>query len=362
MGSTAPRLLIAASGTGGHLFPALAVAEQLAPDFAIEWLGVPDRLEVDLVAGHYPLHKLNMGGFQSRSPVAQAKTLVLAARAVLQTRRLLQQGKFCGVFTTGGYIAAPSVLAARWLGLPAVFHESNAIPGKVTRWLGPWCTVMALGFKEAESYLPRTQTRTVGTPVRSDFNRLIAAGSERTAEGPVILVVGGSQGAVALNQLVRACAPAWLEAGARIIHQTGASDPDVAQAPVHPHYQQQPFYDNMPSLMRDADLVVSRSGAGTLTELALCGLPSVLIPFPFAADDHQTYNAQVFEAAGAALLFQQTDLTPEKLQRVVLDLLADPAKRQYMGKQALGLAVPDSAQQVAQLLREVISSAKVFQK
>ncbi len=381
MGSTAPRLLIAASGTGGHLFPALAVAEPLAADFKIEWLGVSDRLELELLQGRYPLHTLRMGGFQSRSPLARLNTLALAAGAILQTRRLLQQGGFVGVFTTGGYIAAPAVLAARWLGLPVVFHESNALPGKVTRWLGPWCTVMALGFEAAAQYLPRCQTRVVGTPVRAEFQQrppqppefggskilvppeLGGAGEPGASAalepvpdgGPVILVVGGSQGAVALNQLVRACAPAWLEAGAWVIHQTGANDPEAdSHAPDHPHYQHRPFFEDMAALMRRARLVVSRAGAGTLTELALCGLPSVLIPFPFAAEDHQTFNARVFASAGAARLYPQAELTPDKLQQAVLDLLADPEALAQMSQQAQSLAVPDSAEQVARLVREVV--------
>ncbi|MEL7316546.1 MAG: UDP-N-acetylglucosamine--N-acetylmuramyl-(pentapeptide) pyrophosphoryl-undecaprenol N-acetylglucosamine transferase, partial [Cyanobacteria bacterium J06559_3] len=134
MVKTPAKLLIAASGTGGHLFPAIATAEHLT-DYTIEWLGVPDRLETELVPKQYPLHTIRLGGFQGRLGLGSARLLGQAVKATWQVRRLLQQGSFQGVFTTGGYIAAPAILAARSLGLPTILHESNALPGKVTRWL-----------------------------------------------------------------------------------------------------------------------------------------------------------------------------------------------------------------------------------
>ena len=145
-----PRLLVAASGTGGHLFPAIATAEALRQEgYTIEWLGVPDRLETTLVPKNFPLHTVRMAGFQGRPGLGTVKTLGQFGQATVQVRRLLKQGKFDGVFTTGGYIAAPAIIAARSLGLPAVLHESNALPGKVTRWLSPRWSVVELGFAAA---------------------------------------------------------------------------------------------------------------------------------------------------------------------------------------------------------------------
>ena len=210
-----PKLLIAASGTGGHLFPALATAEVLS-DYQIEWLGVPDRLETQLVPDCYPLHTVRAEGFQQKLGVktafSTARTASRLLLSILTVRRLLHQGQFQAVLTTGGYIAAPAVVAARSLGLPVILHESNALPGKVTRWLSPWCTQVALGFEAAAAYLPRAKTCVVGTPVRAQFQ---AAASDTLLvdlgippQVPVILVVGGSQGAVAVNRLVRQAAPA----------------------------------------------------------------------------------------------------------------------------------------------------------
>lgn len=351
------KILVAASGTGGHLFPALATATELQRlGYRLEWLGVPNRLETTLVADQYPLHTVKMAGLQGRPGVRTVRLLSQCALATRRVRKLLKQGQFSGVFTTGGYIAAPAILAARSLGLPAVLHESNALPGKVTRWLSPWCTTVALGFGAAAQYLPKAQTVTVGTPVRADF--LVnppptLADPAIPADVPLILIVGGSQGAVAVNQLVRQAAPAWLEAGAWIIHQTGKNDPNT-DALSHPHYIHRPFFDNMAALLYRADLALCRSGAGTLTELAITRTPSLLIPYPVAAEDHQTINARVFSTAGAAQLLPQRDLTAEQLSRSVSQLLQHPDQLAAMAEAADALAVRDSAQKLATLVQQVL--------
>ncbi len=356
------KLLIAASGTGGHLFPALATAQQLS-DYSIEWLGVPDRLETQLVPARYTLHTVRMGGVQGGFGLSTVKTLANFVKSLVQVRRLLKQGNFQGVFTTGGYIAAPAIIAARSLGLPAILHESNALPGKVTRWLSPRCTLVALGFAEAVPHLPKAKTMVVGTPARSQFltefftEAQTEAGQaglvdiDIPADVPLIVVVGGSQGAVAVNQYVRAAAPAWLAAGAWIVHITGTSDPD-ADSFSHPHYIHRPFYDQMAALFQRATFAVSRAGAGTLIELAITATPSILIPYPFAAEDHQTYNAAAFKNAGAAQMYQQADLSAEKLQALGLELLRSPETLSQMANAALSLATKDSAAKMAQLIDE----------
>ncbi|WOD41745.1 undecaprenyldiphospho-muramoylpentapeptide beta-N-acetylglucosaminyltransferase [Nodosilinea sp. E11] len=355
--ASSPRLLVAASGTGGHLFPAIATAEALRHEgFTIEWLGVPDRLETTLVPDHWPLHTVRMAGFQGRPGLATLKTLGQFGQATVQVRRLLKQGKFDGVFTTGGYIAAPAIIAARSLGLPAVLHESNALPGKVTRWLSPWCTVVALGFEAARSYLPKAETVVVGTPVRDDFltPEPLALDDPAVPDGvPLIVVVGGSQGAVAVNQLVRAAAPAWINAGAWIVHQTGSSDPD-ADSYQHPHYIHRPFFSSMAALMNRATLAIGRAGAGTLTELAISRTPAVLIPYPYAAEDHQTVNAAVFTDAAAALTLPQGKTSAAQLQALVLDLLAQPQRLTAMATAAGSLAAADSATKLANLIQQVV--------
>ena len=196
-------LLVAASGTGGHLYPALAVAEALeACNYQVAWLGVNNRLETQLLPDKYPLHTVPMEGFQTRLGLKTGVVLTNLVRSVCQTRKLLQHGQFVGVLTTGGYIAAPAILAARSLGLPSILHESNGLPGKVTRWLSPWCDEVALGFTAAVQYLPKAKTTVVGTPVRANFLTPAPLDLEIPEQAPVIVVAGGSQGAVAVNELV----------------------------------------------------------------------------------------------------------------------------------------------------------------
>jgi UDP-N-acetylglucosamine--N-acetylmuramyl-(pentapeptide) pyrophosphoryl-undecaprenol N-acetylglucosamine transferase len=349
------KLLIAASGTGGHLFPAIALAEKL-PEYEIEWLGVPNRLETQLVPQQYKLNTIEVEGFQKGFGISSLRTFGKLTGSVLEVRKLLQQGKFQGVFTTGGYISGPAVIAARTLGLPVVFHESNALPGKVTRFFGPWCSAVAIGFDVTAKYLPRAKNVYVGTPVRSQFlDEGIASSLDLSIpEGvPLIVVFGGSQGAVAVNKMVRQSTPAWFETGAYVVHITGDKDPE-ADSLKHPQYISLPFYNNMAGLLKRANLAISRAGAGSLTELAVCGTPAILIPYPFAAEDHQSYNAQVFTSVGAGLSFKQQDLTAEVLQSQVLKLLQSPEELQQMGEKAKGIAIPDSADKLAQLLREVL--------
>ncbi|MDH6056717.1 undecaprenyldiphospho-muramoylpentapeptide beta-N-acetylglucosaminyltransferase [Umezakia ovalisporum] len=349
------KLLIAASGTGGHLFPAIALAEKL-PDYKIEWLGVSNRLETQLVPKEYPLNTIAVEGFQQGFGLSTLRILGGLIAAIQKVRHILKQGNFQGVVTTGGYIAGPSVIAARSLGLPVIFHESNALPGKVTRFFGPWCSVVALGFAEAGKYLPRAKKAYVGTPVRSQFLDL---GIDPSLDlpipehAPLIVVFGGSQGAVAVNQLVRQSCPAWLDAGAYVVHLTGDRDPETDSLK-HPQYTALPFYDKMAALLRRANLAISRAGAGSLTELAVCGTPAILIPYPFAAENHQTYNADVFTKAGAALTFEQSKLTTNILQTQVLNLLQSPTELAKMSENAKAIAIPDSAEKLACLVREII--------
>lgn len=345
------KLLIAASGTGGHLFPAIATAQKL-DDYEIEWLGVPDRLETQLVPGRYPLHTVRMGGAQGGFGLGSLKLLAKFLRSTAQVRKLLKTGEFAGVFTTGGYISAPAILAARSLGLPALMHESNALPGKVTRFLSPYCTKVALGFEETVQRLPKADTAVVGTPVRSQFftdTQSALTDIDIPADVPLIVVVGGSQGAVAVNKMVRSAAPAWLDFGAWIVHITGTNDTE-ADSFSHPHYIHRAFYNNMAALFSRANLAVSRAGAGTLIELAITATPSILIPYPFAAEDHQTYNAGAFAKAGAAQMYQQADLSMNRLQKLVLSLLEDPAQLHRMSEAARDLAATQSAADMASLI------------
>ncbi len=347
-----PKLLIAASGTGGHLFPALAVAQQL-PEYQIEWLGVPNRLETSLVPSSYYLNTIDIEGFQTSLGIKTVFVIFKMLKAILKTYQLVKKKNIDLIFSTGGYIAAPAIIAAKMANIPVIIHESNSIPGKVTKLLGGWCNYVAIGFPSIKKYLPKAKTKWVSTPVREEF--LSPQNLEIDIPADVILIVamGGSQGAVALNKLVRQAAPRLLEKKVYIVHLTGENDPEIGTFQ-HPHYLEMPFYQQMGALLQRADMAISRSGAGALTELAITKTPSILIPYPYAAEDHQFFNGQEFTDGEAALMFRQENLSTDILVETTLDLLQDPNKLRMMSDNAGNLALKDSSAILARMIQECL--------
>ncbi|SBO43908.1 glycosyltransferase [Cyanobium sp. NIES-981] len=359
-----PRLLIAASGTGGHLFPALAVAEALPSSWDVCWLGVPDRLERELVPRRYPLHTVRAGGLQGRG-LRRLLNLLHLVLAIGSVRRLIRRERIDVVFSSGGYIAAPAILAARWCGVPVVLHDSNAIPGRVTRLLGRFCTRLAVGLPQALKRLPRHSTLVTGTPVRPEFLTTAAPPDWLPpGDGPLLLVMGGSQGALGLNRMVRPLLGELGAAGIRVVHLTGHNDPEAGGV-LPAGVVERPFSDEMPALLQAAALAISRSGAGALSELAACGTPAILVPYPAAADRHQDANAQAAASLGAAVIVEQHPPTAPTLARCVWRLLG-PRLRQAppeadplvaMGAGMARLAVPDADRQLAALLIRLAEEA-----
>ena len=315
------RLLIAASGTGGHLFPALAVAEAMPESWSIRWLGVPDRLETSLVPKTYNLITVQAGGLQGRG-ISKLIQLFRLIGAGFTVRQLIRQQKIKVVFTTGGYIAAPAILGALLSQCPVVLHESNAVPGRVTKLLGRFCNVVAVGLPAATERIPGSRPQMTGTPVRQAFldtQPLPPWVPEGT--GPLLVVMGGSQGAVGLNRMVRPVLPDLLQRGCRVVHLTGRNDPEVGSIQ-HPLLAERPFSDEIPGLLQHADLVISRAGAGSLSELAVCSTPAVLVPFPQAADRHQDANAACAAEFGGAVIVHQHEPGHPALSNSLERLLA----------------------------------------
>jgi UDP-N-acetylglucosamine--N-acetylmuramyl-(pentapeptide) pyrophosphoryl-undecaprenol N-acetylglucosamine transferase len=357
-----PRLLIAASGTGGHLFPALAVADALPPaEWSVQWLGVPDRLETELVPARYPLHTVRAGGLQGKGlrKLLNLLRLIAATRTV---RRLIRRERIDVVFSSGGYIAAPAILAARWCGIPVVLHESNAIPGRVTRLLGRFCSRVAVGLPAAAERLPHCRPLLTGTPVRQEFLQPAAPPDWLPpGDGPLLVVMGGSQGAVGLNRMVRPLLTALSDAGVRVVHLTGHNDPE-AGAVLPAGVVERPFCEAMAGLLQGCDLAISRSGAGALSELAVCGTPAILVPYPAAADRHQDANAAAAASLGAAVIVEQHEPGQPPLDRCLWRLLgprlrggdpaADPLAAMRRGMEQL--AVRDADRRLADLLAELV--------
>ncbi len=319
-----PRLLIAASGTGGHIYPALSFADSLSNSWEIEWLGVPNRLEIELVPKKYNLIKLKVGGLQGNL-VRKIFDLCKLLFASIQVSFLLRQKKINVVFTTGGYISAPSILGAKLTGIPILLHESNAIPGKVTRLLGKFCDHVALGIPSASEYLQGCRTSFTGTPVRPEFfvdqplPPWVPLG-----EGVLIVVMGGSQGAIKMNEMVRSILPWLLNKGCRVIHLTGDNDSfykKLDKIDTHANLVVRKYSNEISALLRNADLAISRAGSGAICELMVTKTPSILIPFPASADQHQELNASYMARYGGAVIVNQHDPENDILKNTISNLI-----------------------------------------
>ncbi|MYJ59838.1 MAG: UDP-N-acetylglucosamine--N-acetylmuramyl-(pentapeptide) pyrophosphoryl-undecaprenol N-acetylglucosamine transferase, partial [Synechococcus sp. SB0672_bin_6] len=240
------------------------------------------------------------GGWRER-----LRRLIQLPLAVGAVERLLHRQQITVVFTTGGYIAAPAILAARLAGLPVLLHESNAVAGRVTRLLGGCCSGVALGWSSTRLGHPPARIWHTGTPVRSRFYHPapLPEWAPRGA-GPLLVVMGGSQGARGLNHMVRQQARPWLEAGCRLVHLCGRNDPEMGSLR-HPAYVERQFTEEIAGLLQHGDLAISRAGAGSISELAASRCPTVLVPYPHASDQHQEANAAAVAAFGAAVIVHE---------------------------------------------------------
>ncbi|HET8731551.1 MAG TPA: undecaprenyldiphospho-muramoylpentapeptide beta-N-acetylglucosaminyltransferase [Moraxellaceae bacterium] len=344
-------VVVMAGGTGGHVFPALAVAESLrAQGVAIHWLGTRAGIEAELVpARGFAITYLDVSGVRGqglkRLLLAPFKIL-LAVIGAMHTLRSVQADVVIGL---GGYVTGPGGVAARLLGKPLLIHEQNAIAGFTNRQLSRIATRVLEAFPGA--FAPAPTVTCVGNPVRPEIAALPAP-AERLANraGALqVLVLGGSQGAVALNELVpEALAKLAVRHDITIRHQAGKKNAEKARAKyaaLGVTADVLPFIDDMAAMYGWADLVVCRSGALTVSELACAGVASVLIPYPFAVDDHQTANGRFLADAGAAKLFRQQDLTADSLA-AELEPLLERGILMKMAAAARALAKPESTETV----------------
>ncbi len=353
-------IMIACGGTGGHLFPGIAVAQQLRrmghhPVLLIS------RKEVDAEAsskyGELEFHTVQAVAKPPLLSLRMPAFLWKLARSYASCRRLLKQEKIDAILGMGGFTTMPPVRAGRSLGLRCYVHDSNALPGKSNRLTARWCDKVLLGLDEAVKYLPGFDCAVVGTPVREELLQLPTRAEARErlglpAEGTVVLVTGGSQGARNLNSLLLSAARA--DAPVHYLVIAGRQDaPRVEElAAGAPNITVMGFCSDMPAAYAAANGVIARSGASTLTELSLIGKASLLVPFPFAADDHQTVNAQAFASQGAAVLCRQSELTTEVVHRFVHETVMNDEARTKMETAMRALSRPDAAAAIARLLVE----------
>ena len=347
-------ILVAAGGTGGHLYPGIAVADELRrrdPSLRVVFAGTPRGLESRIVprAG-YPLELLPILPLNGVGVGRALLGLVALPWGLFRALRLVQRLRPAAVLGVGGYAGGPVALVAALLGVRTVILEPNAKPGFTNRVLRPFVDAAACAWEDARVFFGGKGVLT-GNPVRGGFATL-----EAKTAGPVktILVFGGSQGSRILNEAMTGAlrhlpGPERL----RLVHQTGSAQRDVvtsAYAQAGREADVVPYLDDMEGRFAEADLVVSRSGATTCAELQAAGKPAVLVPFARAADDHQRVNAQAMEAKGAAVMVEERSLTGESLARTTLGLLQDEAHLTAMGRASRAMSRPDAAARVADLL------------
>ncbi len=346
------RAILAGGGTGGHVIPALAIAQELQKRYSAEilFIGTARGIENRLVpAAGFELKLVKVGALKNVSLATRLKTAFDLPRAVLDAQRILAEFKPNVVIGVGGYASGPAMLAALLSRIPTLAFEPNVVPGFANRVVARFVSAAAVHFEETAKYF--RNARVTGVPVRQAFFEIP---SRPMGQPPTLLVFGGSQGAHAINQAVIAAATALREQvpHLRVLHQTGERDYNdamAAYAQTGGAFEAFRFIDDMPAYFSRADLIVCRSGASTVAELAAAGKPAVLIPFPRAADDHQKRNAEALERCGAAVMLEESILAPDGLSQTITDLLADSARLQQMGEAARAMSHPRAAQEIAQM-------------
>jgi UDP-N-acetylglucosamine--N-acetylmuramyl-(pentapeptide) pyrophosphoryl-undecaprenol N-acetylglucosamine transferase len=347
--------VMAGGGTGGHVIPAIAVAREVCRmGYRVLFVGTERGVENRLVpAAGFQLKKIRVGGIKN---LGLATRLVSLWRLLSETMGQLArfaEWKPAAVFSMGGYVAGPPVLAALLRGVPVVVMEPNAVPGFTNRHMARWVKRALINFEETARFFPPGLTELTGLPVREEFFAV-----KKKAEGVfTLLITGGSQGSRTLNEAARQSWPLFRAAGlpVRIIHQTGTPmyesiAADFRESGIEGEIA--PFIPDMAAAFAESDLIVCRAGAGAISELAAAGKPSILIPFPFASDQHQLKNAEAFERAGAARMSLDRDWNGQRLFQHVSELYQDWPRLDAMGKCARTLAHPGAARRAADILVE----------
>jgi UDP-N-acetylglucosamine--N-acetylmuramyl-(pentapeptide) pyrophosphoryl-undecaprenol N-acetylglucosamine transferase len=366
-GTRGPRILIAAGGTGGHIFPALAVAQEMLSRYeslvtavsrpappSIEFLGTTRGLESRVIprAG-FRLRTVAAAGLKGMGAFKQLTNFFVLPRSAFETAFILREFQPDAVVGIGGYLAGPAMLEAALKDIPTLLIEPNAAPGFTNRVLAPLVRVAAVGFEEAASFYG-SKARVTGHAVRRAFFEI---GEKEHVPPFTVLVLGGSQGSKGINNVMVELLPLLHSDTVKFIHQTGERDYNAVlesyrqrgvEAEIHK------FIDDVPEALARADLVISRSGASTVAELAAAGRAALLIPFPHSTDQHQLQNARALERVGAAHILEECELTPSWLANEILELLGSPERLQAMGRAARSLARPDAAAQIAGLIEELV--------
>ncbi len=353
------RAILAGGGTGGHVIPALAIANELKKNYQAEvlFIGTARGIENRLVpAAGYPLQLVRVGALKNVSLMTRAKTAFDLPRAVWDAGRMLNEFAPDVVIGVGGYASGPAMMAALVKHIPTLAFEPNVVPGFANRVVARFVSGAAVHFEETAKYFRHAEV--TGVPVRRAFFDIPVLSSTKHGGTPTLLVFGGSQGAHAINEAMIRCLPELRRQapGIHIIHQTGERDYNDALAAygeLGESAEVFKFIEDMPGAFARADLVVCRSGASTVAEIAAAGKPAIFVPFPRAADDHQRVNAEALARSGAAVVVEESKLEGVWLAETIAALLGDSRRLQVMSEAARGLAHPNAARDIAAMAARV---------
>lgn len=355
-------MVITGGGTGGHLFPGIAVAQEITarcPKARVVFVGTERAVDQNAMSQYgFISRAVRCGSLKGGSLTAKAKTIFGLPGSIWQALRVLREFRPALVLGVGGYVTGPVIIAAKILGIATAIHEQNSIPGLANQRLGGIVDRVFVSIPGSERHFTAPRCLLSGNPLRQEILALTHQPTSDTKT--TLLVLGGSQGAHRLNTLLPEAIAAMgtLPPDFSIIHQTGRADEEMVRsayqrlgvtAEVHA------FFSDMAAIYRQAALVVSRAGATTLAELTALGKPSILVPFPFAADDHQTKNAEALVKGGAARMFTEKGLTADVLGREIRTILGDDTQRQAMSQAARSLARPDAVQTIVDVCLEMIA-------
>jgi UDP-N-acetylglucosamine--N-acetylmuramyl-(pentapeptide) pyrophosphoryl-undecaprenol N-acetylglucosamine transferase len=360
------RILIAGGGTGGHLFPGIALAEAFKkkdPANEIQFVVTIRPLDSRVLTERgYPFKTLKMEGIKGKGIAGKIRTLFRLPRVMTQSKNIIKTFSPDLVLGVGGYVSGPVVLAAWWKGLPCAVQEQNSIPGLTNRWLGYVVDRVFGAFRENEAYFPKGKLRITGNPLRQEMKG--TTGNEGSLSRPLtLLIIGGSQGAHRINQTVIEALDAltpW-RGDLNFIHQTGENDEKaVALAYGQKGFaaQSRPFISDMVQAYLQADVIISRAGAMSVSEITAMGKPSLLIPFPYAANNHQEFNARALVSAGAAEMVLEKDLTPALLADRIREWLGNREVLMEMGRKAGELAHPGTAEEIVNGCYQMVAEKK----
>ncbi|HZJ53173.1 MAG TPA: undecaprenyldiphospho-muramoylpentapeptide beta-N-acetylglucosaminyltransferase [Myxococcaceae bacterium] len=359
------RMLIAGGGTGGHLFPGIALAEEVTtrhPDNRVLFVGTTRGLEARVVpAAGFLLETIEVRGLKGKGALKALKALLLLPLSFVSSWRILGRFRPDVVVGVGGYASGPVVLAAWMRGIATAIQEQNALPGITNRILARIVRAVFIAFEQARAAFPPRKTFLVGNPVRRKLMDNYLRSRPPGTDGRFrLLVVGGSLGARGLNNRMLEALPHLGDLRERmdIVHQTGAADVEAVKAgyaAAGVSAEVVPFVDDMSAAYARASLVLCRAGATTVAELTICKKAAILVPFPFATDDHQAVNAAALVEAGAALVFRESELGGERLAQELRRLAADPERLQRMERAAGGLGRPEAARELVDLCTELVA-------